>query len=95
MLLCLAQLTEQDVLKVHLGWSKGQRSRKWVLGCDLNGEQDDERGLRNEMTQGKQLARNQRQVWAWGAGRTECELPVTRILPGTEPQGQQEGSAEA
>lgn len=69
--------------------------RKWVLGCDLNGEQDDERGLRNEMTQGKQLARNQRQVWAWGAGRTECELPVTRILPGTEPQGQQEGSAEA
>lgn len=93
MLLCLAQLTEQDVLKVHLGWSKGQRSRKWVLGCDLDREHDKERGRRNEMTRGKQLARNQRQ--GLGAGGTGHTLPVTRILPGTEPQGQQEGSAEA
>ena len=92
MLLCLAQLTEQDVLKVHLGWSKGQRSRKWVLGCDLDREHDKERGWINEMTRGKQLARNQRQgLEAGGTGHT---LPVTRILPGTGPQGQREALAE-
>lgn len=92
-LLCLAQLTEQDVLKVHLGWSKGQRSRKWVLGCDLDREHDKERGRRNEMTRGKQLARNQRQ--GLGAGGTGHTLPVTRILPGTGRQGQREALAEA
>ena len=93
MLLCLAQLTEQDVLKVHLGWSKGQRSRKWVFGCDPDREQDEERGQRNEMTRGKQLSRNQRQ--GLGAGGTGHILPVTRILPGTGPQGQREALAEA
>ena len=55
--------------------------RKWVLGCDLNGEQDEERGLRNETTQGKQLARNQRQVWAWGAGSKGSALGSPRGEP--------------
>ena len=58
-------LSSQSKTSSSFTWvgARASAPRKWVLGCDLDREQDEERGQRNEMTRGKQLARNQRQGW--------------------------------
>ena len=68
--------------------------RKGVLGCDLNKEQEEERGLRNEMTGANGLRETRGRRGLGGLGGLGMRS-VTRILVGTGPQGQREALAEA